>query len=222
MDTFYTNIESLNAFTLSLDCLDEKAQCTHCSKVGQLVSHGFVYKQLSSSKRKAVGKRLFCSNRYGRSGCGRTLQLYVTHCFPFLRYGAAELFVFLSSLILGWAVTHAYQTATGREETRHAWRWLDRLEGKLLDFRRRLEFTCKNKRLGCSSPCSHRSRRLQLLLPTLVLLFSNAEGNPCSRFQLTHQIPFIWSAYFIDCSYFPHRFFSVFPQSLCDFPHLSL
>jgi hypothetical protein len=54
MDTFYQDIESLDAFTLSLNALGEKVQCKHCHQSGQMVSHGFIYKQHSFVKKKSL------------------------------------------------------------------------------------------------------------------------------------------------------------------------
>jgi hypothetical protein len=33
-----------------------------------MVSHGFIYNQHASAEKEPVGKRVFCSNRHGRSG----------------------------------------------------------------------------------------------------------------------------------------------------------
>ena len=133
MDTFYPDIESLDAFTFSLDALGEKIQCKHCHQCGQMISHGFIYKQRASAEKEPVGKRVFCSNRYGRSVCGKTHQLYVAHCFPYLRYGAAQLLNFLSSLLMECVLEDAYEAATGQVEPRNAWRWLKRLTRNLTD-----------------------------------------------------------------------------------------
>ena len=187
MNTFYPDIHSLNTFTLSLDSLSEKTQCRHCGQSGQLVSHGFVYTDLSSVEKQPVGKRLFCSNRYGRSGCGKTLQLYVAHRCPLFRYGAVELMAFISLLILGLSVNTAYQEATNQQETRHGWRWIKRLKMKLCDFRSVLTLPDKPYLFSCST----RSRTRQLLLPTLQTLISKWGHNLCSNFQVHCQLSFI-------------------------------
>jgi hypothetical protein len=45
------------------DGLGEKIQCKHCHQSGQMVSHGYIYKQHSYFEKELVGKRVFCSNR---------------------------------------------------------------------------------------------------------------------------------------------------------------
>jgi hypothetical protein len=187
MDTFYPDIESLDAFTFSLAALGEKVQCTHCHQCGQMISHGFIYKQRSCTQKEAVGKRVFCSNRYGRSGCGRTHQLYVAHGFPYLRYGAAELLMFLSLLLTGRAVEEAYAAATGQVEPRNAWRWLKRLTLNLSDFRCFL----KAHLWPIDAGLQLKNRRLSLLLCTLKPLLSQLPHCPCSHYQLQRQRAFI-------------------------------
>ena len=187
MQRFFNDFDSLDRFTLSLDCFDETLRCPHCSKNHQLVSHGVIYKQRSIDKREAVGKRVFCSNRHGRSGCGRTVQLYVAQGIPAMQYGAAHLFVFLSSLFVGLAVETAYRKATGQSASRHGWRWLSKLTRSLTDFRGFL----KRRPAPVTPRFQVRSRRLQLLLPTLEKLFARLPHCPCLNYQLACQRAFI-------------------------------
>lgn len=187
MDTFYPDIESLDAFTFSLDSLGEKIQCKHCHQSGQMISHGFIYRQHSSIEKEPVGKRVFCSNRYGRSGCGRTHQLYVAHRFPFLHYGAAALLIFLCSLLMGRSLEDAYEAATEQVEPRNAWRWLKRLMRNLSDFRCFLKTRLK----PTDTAPQLKNRRLSLLLSTLMPLLSQPPHDPCRHYQLQQQRAFI-------------------------------
>ena len=187
MDTFYPDIESLDAFTRSLGSLGEKTQCNHCHRCGQMVSHGFIYTQRALVEKEPIGKRLLCSNRYGRSGCGRTQQLYVAHRIPFLRYGTAQLLVFLYSLLMGRALEEAYEAATGQVEPRNAWRWLKRLMFNLTDFR----CFIKTRLNSADTALQFKNRRLSLLLSTLKPLLSLFPHNPCRHYQLQQQRAFI-------------------------------
>ena len=187
MDRFYPDIESLDAFTLSLDGLGETIRCAHCHRCNQMISHGFIYRQHTSVEKEPVGKRVFCSNRYGRSGCGRTHQLYVAHRFPFLRYGAAALLIFLCSLLMGRSLEDAYEAATGQVEPRNAWRWLRRLMHNLSDFRCFLK--ARLKPLEADLPL--KNRRLSLLLSTLKPILSQWPHDPCRHYQLQQQRAFI-------------------------------
>lgn len=187
MQRFFVDFDAIDWFTLNLDYHQDVLQCPHCSKREQLVSHGWIYKQRSGDEREAVGKRIFCSNRNQRSGCGRTVQFYVAHRVPAMKYDAAHMFVFVLYLLLGLAVGTAYCMATRQSEPRNAWRWLDRLELNLSNFRctlnTRPEAPCVNFR--------YRARRLRLLLSTLSPLFLQLNQCACSNYQLEHQCAFI-------------------------------
>jgi len=186
MRKFYDNYNSINQFTLSLDYHQNELECTHCSKHDQFVSHGIIYKQHSSSFAEKVGKRIFCSNRYGRSGCGRTFQLYTAYEVPFFRYGAAHLFVFIAALIANQTICEAYMKATGQTEYRNAWRWLSRLMLKLSEYRSYLK-----TRFDDGFASSHSTpKSLKHLLPTFNRLFtSNING--CFEFQIGQQQSFL-------------------------------
>ncbi len=50
--------------------------CEHCRRVGWLVGHGRVLGYAERSSERVVrGRRLFCSNRGRRHGCGRTIAV---------------------------------------------------------------------------------------------------------------------------------------------------
>lgn len=135
MQRFFNDFEVINTFTLSLGFHKDRLECAHCSKPDQFVSHGIIYKQRSSTLAEKVGKRIFCSNRYGRRGCGRTFQLYVSNEVPTFRYGAAHLFVFIASVLAQYSVKKAYFAATGKNSFRNAWRWINRLVKQMSTFR---------------------------------------------------------------------------------------
>jgi hypothetical protein len=186
MQRFFKDFESIDRFTLSLNCFDETVQCPHCSKRHQLVSHGVIYRQRSIDEREPVGKRVFCSNRNPHSGCGRTVQLYVAQVIPSFQYGAAQVLIFLSSLLIKFTLEDAYHAATGQVDPRNAWRWLQRLMPQLTHFRCFLK-----DRLKRSNACFQGSnRRLTLLLPTLKALFSGLVHCPCTHYQLQSQRAF--------------------------------
>jgi len=187
MQRFFPDFESLDRFTLSLDCLDQTLPCPHCSNRGNLVSHGVIYRQRSMHEREAVGKRVLCSNRYQHTGCGRTVQLSVAGVLPGRRYGAAQLFVFVSALLMHASVVSAYQTATGQTACRHAWRWLKALVSHLTDYR------CWLGGAAGSAPSAfaHRCRRLRLLLPTFKQLFAQPSAGSCAAYQLASQSAFM-------------------------------
>ena len=185
MKRFYPDFETIDLFTLSLDYHQSELECVHCLKHDQFVSHGIIYKQRARLVAEKVGKRIFCSNRYGRTGCGRTFQLYVATEIPRFRYGAAHLFVFIAALIANQTISEAYHQATDQSEFRNAWQWLSRLRLKLSEYRSFL----KTRTDDCFALSHSTPNSLRHLLPTLVRLFT-ANNNSCFNFQMTQQQPF--------------------------------
>ncbi len=76
---FYTNIKLL--------------LCPHCRRVGFLIMHGYLYGygEIDQIQR---GRRIFCSNRNNRFGCGKT--------FSFLLAGCIRNFVIFAKLLSGF------------------------------------------------------------------------------------------------------------------------
>lgn len=156
--------------------------CDRCGLDDQFVSHGFVYQKQHQSQPVRVGKRLCCSNRFGRSGCGKTVRLYLADAIPRLHYSAQVVSLFLVALLQGSSVISAYQQAIGSErEARQAWRWIGRLYRQLplwrADFEKRSESLVKKG-----------SARLQVLLCSVADLLSQYGG--CFGFQALRQRAF--------------------------------
>jgi hypothetical protein len=64
----------------------KQTPCPHCKRVGMLIRHGVLYGFDDSSPRRTTvrARRVFCSNRRARLGCGRTISIWladkVTRC----------------------------------------------------------------------------------------------------------------------------------------------
>lgn len=193
MQTFFNSIESIDQFTLALDYHQHTLTCDSCLSHGQFVSHGFVYKQRSQILCEPVGKRILCSNRYGRTGCGRTFQLYLATELPSHHYGTTQLFAFVTALLANFSITAAYCKAIGKYAPRHAWRWFKKLTQQLMTYRSHLHRDAQTH----SSLFAGQSRSRHILLPTLHALFfyrqDNVDDNhnPCAGFQKTFQVRFM-------------------------------
>lgn len=185
MQKFFHSIHAINQFSLTLDSQTQTPVCQHCHQTRAWVSHGFVYKQRSMTVREAVGKRLFCSNRRGRNGCGRTVQVYVDSQIPGRQYGTASVFLFISALLAGLSICSAYQRVAGFGAVRHGWRWLSTLMNRLSEFR--CSLPSRDDAFGCFA---HRSRRLALLLPTLQGILGVGKVCGCTAYQSRQQHPF--------------------------------
>lgn len=52
--------------------------CPHCGGVDTLIGHGMLWGYAERAPGRVVrGRRLLCSNRYRRPGCGRTLSIWL-------------------------------------------------------------------------------------------------------------------------------------------------
>jgi len=71
---FYRSDEEWNALAERL----KLTPCPHCQAVGALIRHGFLFGfDEGSPKKKTVrARRIFCSNRNARHGCGRTFSVW--------------------------------------------------------------------------------------------------------------------------------------------------
>lgn len=187
MPKFYDNVDSLQQVTLNLDFYLEVFSCFYCSKSDQFVSHGFIYHSFKREEKNISGKRILCCNRRGRSGCGRTLSLYLKVKQPKYVYSSAHINVFFFLLLAGYSIPIAYQIATGCYEPRNAYRWLERACLKLVEYRALLD----QKTIKTIPLSRMHSLKFKVGLSTIKGLFSIFDSFPCASFQITTQQSFL-------------------------------
>ena len=87
--------------------------CVHCRRVGMLVGHGrlFGYAETSSA-RELRGRRVLCSTRHRRSGCGRTFSVWLAAVVPRRIVRAATIFALLTGLASGLSRAAAWRRAS--------------------------------------------------------------------------------------------------------------
>lgn len=74
--------------------------CPHCRIAGTLILHGFLHGYDETSPRKTVrARRVFCSNRKRRSGCGRTFSVWLADKIRRLSLSADGLWKFLKAAV---------------------------------------------------------------------------------------------------------------------------
>ena len=185
MKIIYDNIEAIKRVTNTLD--SSPLACPKCKRAPPLVSHGFVYKYLGSKDKIEVGKRLWCSYRYGRHGCGATVRLYVAEIIPRYRYTATELTIFLVTLMSSLSISKAYKAATNSDAPRNAYRWIEKLKQKLSTYRTFLNHRTEYSTQAIASiPAPLRS-----LVPTLIALKEKVGDALCPCFQTLTQSAFL-------------------------------
>src|SRR5215469_1959614 len=80
----------------------KQTPCPHCKVVGTLIRHGFLYGFDESNPRKTVrARRVFCSNRHARRGCGRTFSVWIADKIRRLSLTAGALWRFLKGAAAG-------------------------------------------------------------------------------------------------------------------------
>ena len=80
----------------------KQTPCPHCKVVGALIQHGFLYGFDESNPRPAVrARRIFCSNRNARRGCGRTFSVWIADKIRRLSLTTGALWRFLQQAATG-------------------------------------------------------------------------------------------------------------------------
>lgn len=76
--------------------------CPHCKTVGTLIRHGALYGfDDSNPQRKTLrARRVFCSNRYQRRGCGRTFSVWIVDKIRRLSLTTRTLWLFLQLAVV--------------------------------------------------------------------------------------------------------------------------
>jgi len=185
MQIYYPNLQAIEQQTMQL----EYAQCVHCHQRRQLVSHGFIRKKQVGAEPVAVGKRVFCSNRHWRTGCGRTMQLYLDVTVRYLHYAGSALVAFVLALISGASIHLAYLQATGCETPRNAYRWLKRFDAQLSLYRSLLHRPVLQDIAALN--CANRAPRLRTLMSSITMLLQQFGEPLCPTFQQQLQRSFI-------------------------------
>jgi hypothetical protein len=76
--------------------------CPHCRTVGTLIRHGVLTGFDDSSPRRTVrARRIFCSNRHRRCGCGRTISVWLADKIRRLSVTTRTVWTFLKRAVAG-------------------------------------------------------------------------------------------------------------------------
>jgi hypothetical protein len=96
---FYRSADEWNALAERL----KQTPCPHCKAVGTLIRHGYLYGFDDSSPRHKTlrARRIFCSNRQARPGCGRTFSVWIADKIRRLSVTTHTLWRFLQHVVAG-------------------------------------------------------------------------------------------------------------------------
>jgi hypothetical protein len=185
MRLYFPSLAAIEQHTLELDA----EPCRHCRQTRQLVSHGYVRKKQRHAEPARVGKRVFCSNRHRKTGCGRTMQLYLETTIRRLHHSAERVTAFLLALIAHMTIRDAWRHATGTESPRHAYRWLQRLHAQSINYRVLLHRPALDA--NDAAVASRGGKRRAHLLSTLRALLRQFGPPLCAAYQRHTQRAFL-------------------------------
>ena len=155
--------------------------CPHCGRIGTLIGHGFLRGYAERGQEQVVrGRRFFCSNRYRRPGCGRTLSVLVATVISRFVVRALTLFRFAREVVLGVTLGVAWRTAReGAFSVSSGYRLWRRLRAAQSTLRSRL---CREE----APPACMHSEPVAALLEHFGVVFPGSVC-PFSEFQLRLQ-----------------------------------
>jgi len=128
---FYRSAEEWIAIAERL----KQTPCPHCKVVGALIRHGFLrgFDESSPQQKTVRARRVFCSNRHARRGCGRTFSVWIADKIRRLSLTTGGLWRFLQHAAAG-SVLGAIRMAAGHLSDRtllRIWKRFDQGQSKI-------------------------------------------------------------------------------------------
>ena len=90
----------------------KQTSCPHCKTVGTLIRHGALlgFDDRTPQRQTLRARRLFCSNRHRRQGCGRTFSVWLADKIRRLSLTTRTLWTFLQRAVVGSIATAIHAT----------------------------------------------------------------------------------------------------------------
>lgn len=183
---FCRSAEEWNALAERL----KQMPCPHCNVVGTLNRHGCLRGFDDSSPKKSVrARRIFCSNRHARRGCGRTVSVWIADKIRRLSVTTGTLWRFLQGAVAG-GVRAAIRAADGQRSDRTWQRLWKRFDLGQSRIRTALSGRCPPPELPANSPTKPAQPAAAHVLAHLQAAFPNAPC-PIAAFQQTLRTFFV-------------------------------
>ena len=165
--------------------------CPHCKVVGALNQHGCLYGfDETSPKRKTIrARRVFCSNRQARPGCGRTFSVWCADKIRRLSLTAGALWRFLQCAVAHGILTASRALDCRRSDrtTQRIWKRFDRAQSNI---RTALCRRCPPPQLLPRPPANPAHRPAAQVLAHLQAAFPDVQC-PIAAFQHTMHTFFV-------------------------------
>lgn len=179
---FYRTPEEFEKIHHSL----KQTQCPNCQMEGFLILHGFLrgYDEEGLSKVKVRGRRLYCSNRYNRNGCGGTFSLVVTTILKRFHISGRSLWKYLDGIAQGMSKIEAFRRVGLHMSNTTVYRLYKTLQRCQTEIRTLLLKRC------ASPPLSHETSPVIQTILHLKTAFTE-KLCPVEAFQEHFQRPFL-------------------------------
>jgi len=104
---YYKTEEEFNRFYLKL----KFSSCPYCHVSGYLILHGYLYGYSEQSDFEKIrrGRRIFCSNRNRKSGCGKTYSILIAGFIKNFMITAVTVWSFLDQWMRGMSLSEAFR-----------------------------------------------------------------------------------------------------------------
>ncbi len=169
----------------------KQTPCPHCKVVGTLIRHGFLrgYDESSSRQKTLRARRIFCSNRDARRGCGRTFSVWLADKIRRLSLTAGALWQFLKRAAAD-GIRAAIRAADGHLGDRTWQRIWKRFDHGQSTIRTALAQRCPPPELPPRSPPGRPHRPAAQVLAHLQAAFPDAHC-PIAAFQYSLRTFFV-------------------------------
>ena len=165
----------------------KQTPCPHCNVVGMLIRHGYLcgYDDSRPQRKTLRAKRIFCSNRRARRGCGRTFSVWIADNIRRLSLTTGCLWRFLKRAVAGsiLAAIRAADCHLSDRTWQRIWNHFNQGQSKI---RTALSGRCPPP----ESPAQPSHRPAAQVLAHLQAAFPDA-GYPITAFQLATRTFFV-------------------------------
>lgn len=161
--------------------------CPHCKTTGTLILHGYFYGYDSKKTNKITvrGRRVYCSNRHRKTGCGKTFNLLEADRIKRSTFQTSCVWLFLKNIVKGINILKAFPRIVIRVSTTSIYRLYSRVYFNQHKIRTMLLKLC---------PAPVNIPYANPLIKTIIHLKNTFKrrADPIAAFQSTFQTSFLW------------------------------
>ena len=163
----------------------KQKSCPHCKRSGTLNRHDALRGNRAdhASEKQERGRRMWCSTRAGRGGCGRTVKILFARTLPRHTLTAPMAWTILQGLLDNLPVKAAAEKLRMLLSTDSVYRFLRRLRDRLDALRAALLDRCRPPAIAAADPLLQTAQHLRCAFPL--------SKSPLEAFQVSFQRPFM-------------------------------